>query len=129
MATAHLGTLNAFNSAEEPITSYLECVQLFFTANSVDEGKQVPTFLSTVGPATYAILQDLFAPALPSSVPLTDIFESLKDKIVLSNLTPSNPVLDVGKPTTQPKTANLRMLLAMPVGRRATLPQPADLSL
>ena len=40
MATAHLGTLNAFNSAEEPITSYLEHVQLFFTANSVDEGKE-----------------------------------------------------------------------------------------
>jgi len=39
---------------------------------------QVPTFLSTVGPATYAILRDLFAPVLPSSVPLTDIFERLK---------------------------------------------------
>ena len=78
MATAHLGTLNAFNSAEEPITYYLEHVQLFFTANSVNEGKEVPTFLSTVGPATYAILRDLFAPALPSSVPLMDIFERLK---------------------------------------------------
>ncbi len=78
MATTHLGTLNAFNPAAEPITSYLERVQLFFAANSVGDGKQVPTFLSIVGPATYAILRDLFAPALPSSVTLADIFEHLK---------------------------------------------------
>ncbi len=38
----------------------------------------MPTFLSIVGPATYAILRDLFAPALPSSVTLADIFERLK---------------------------------------------------
>ncbi len=75
MATAHLGTLNSFNPTNEPITSYLERVQLFFAANSVSEGKQVPTFLSIVGPA---ILRDLFAPALPSSVTLADIFERLK---------------------------------------------------
>ncbi len=78
MATAHLGTLNSFNPTDEPITSYLERVQLFFAANSVSEGKQVPTFHSIVGPATYAILRDLFAPALPSSVTLADIFERLK---------------------------------------------------
>ena len=75
MATAHLGTLNPM---DEPITSYLERVQLFFAANSVGDGKQVPTFLSIIGPATYAILRDLFAPALPSSVTLADIFERLK---------------------------------------------------
>ncbi len=63
MATKHLGTLNS-----------LERVQLLFAANSVSDGKQVPTFLlSIVGPATYAILRDLFAPALPSSVTLAEI--------------------------------------------------------
>ena len=78
MATAQLGTLKEFNSAEEPITSYLERVQLFFAANSVARDKQVPTFLSAVGPATYSILRDLCAPALPSTVLLADIFQCLK---------------------------------------------------
>ena len=78
MATAHLGTITAFNPTDEPITSYLERVQLFFAANSVDEDKQVATFLSTVGPATYAVLRDLFAPALPSSKELDEIFGRLK---------------------------------------------------
>ena len=65
MATAHLGTLSSFNPMEEPITSYLDCIQLLFVANSIGEGKQVPTFLSIIGPATYAILRNLFAPTLP----------------------------------------------------------------
>ncbi len=68
MTTAHLGTLNSFNPTDEPITSYLERVQLFFAANSVSEGKQVPTFISIVGPATYAILRDLLILLLHSQV-------------------------------------------------------------
>ena len=52
MATAHLGTLNSFNITDEPITSYLEHVQLLFAATSVGDGKQVPTFPSIVGPAS-----------------------------------------------------------------------------
>ena len=78
MAAAPLGTLKENNSSAEPISAYLERVKLFFIANSVDEGKQVPTFLSIVGPTTYSVLRNLFAPEQPSEKSLADIFKCLK---------------------------------------------------
>ena len=78
MATAHLGTLKEFNPAEESISSYLERVQLFFMANEVDARRQVPTFLSIIGPTTYVTLRDLFAPILRSEKSLDEIFQCLR---------------------------------------------------
>ncbi len=72
MSTAHLGTLNP---TDEPITSTLEHVQLSLLQIQLAMANKC---LSIVGPATYAILRDLFAPALPNSVTLADIFERLK---------------------------------------------------
>ena len=78
MASVPLGTLKEYNSATEQISAYLERVELFFNANSISEDKQVATFLSVVGPTTYSVLRDLFAPTPPKDKSLADIFTRLK---------------------------------------------------
>ena len=104
MATAHLGTLKEFNPAEESISSYLERVQLFFTANEVDARRQVPTFLCIVGPTTYATLRDLFVPTLPSEKSLDEIFQCLRH-----HFEPKKAIIDISRAlfiftsTTRPK--------------------------
>ena len=55
-----------FHLEEETIESYLECIELFFAANEIADGKKVPVFLSVIGSKTYAILWSLVAPAKPS---------------------------------------------------------------
>ena len=77
MAT-QLGTLNEFNSSAEPITVYLERVELYFSANSVAVNKQVATFLSVVGATVYSTLRDLFAPDSVKDKTLNEIFDHLK---------------------------------------------------
>ena len=59
------GHLQEFRSETETITSYLERVEIYFTANDVPEEKRVPVFLSTVGATTYILLRDLVAPEKP----------------------------------------------------------------
>ena len=78
MATAPVGTLNEFNSSTESITAYLERVDLYFAANSIEDNKKVATFLSVVGPSVYSILRDLFAPNPLKDQPLKDIYKKLK---------------------------------------------------
>ena len=56
MAAIPLGTLKKYNTSTEQISAYLEQVKLCFIANSVNEDKQVSTFLSIVGPTTYSVL-------------------------------------------------------------------------
>ena len=77
MAAIPLGTLKKYNTSAEQISAYLEQVRLFFIANSVSEDKQVPTFLSIVGPTTYSVLQNLFAPDQPSEKRLAEKISSV----------------------------------------------------
>ena len=51
-ATTQFGTLNEFRPDNESIKNYLERVQLYFTANGVDAGKQVAILLSSIGSIT-----------------------------------------------------------------------------
>jgi len=60
------GCIKEFCPEEEIIESYLECIELFFTANEIADGKKVPVFLSVIGSKTYAILRSLVALAKPS---------------------------------------------------------------
>ena len=57
-----IGRIGEFKPDEEQISAYLERIQLFLTANSIGENKQVPVLLSVVGPKTYALLRDLTKP-------------------------------------------------------------------
>ena len=48
-------------------------MQLYFEANSVPQGKQVPILLSSVGATTYSLLSDLTAQDAPSTKSLEEI--------------------------------------------------------
>ena len=65
--TATIGTLSEFIPEKETISAYLEFVELFFTANGIEEGKQLPVLLTSIGRETYALLCNLLAPDKPSA--------------------------------------------------------------
>ena len=70
---ARFGQVKEFSPDSDSIKSYLERVQLYFEANSVPQGKQVPILLSSVGATTYALLSDLTAPDAPVTKSLHEI--------------------------------------------------------
>lgn len=72
MATSQF---NSLNPDEESIKTYLERVDLYFTANTVPANKQV---LTSIGSSTYALLSNLLAPDTPKSKSLNDISTILK---------------------------------------------------
>ena len=46
MAGMAVGRIVAFSAENESISEYLECMELYFAANRVEEERQVPVFLS-----------------------------------------------------------------------------------
>ena len=54
---AKFGHLQEFNAELEPITAYLERVELYFSANSIGEDKRLAILLSVIGPKTYGVLR------------------------------------------------------------------------
>lgn len=58
--------LEAFCLETERISAYLEHVQLFFTANDVKPGRQVPGLLSAIGGKVCDLMSNLLAPAKPA---------------------------------------------------------------
>ena len=71
------GSIQEFQPDSEIVSTYLERMQLFFTANSVPQEKQVPVFLSVVGAKAYALLRSLLSPQLPH----TRTYEELEDAL------------------------------------------------
>ena len=59
------GRIKEFCPEEETTESYLERIELFFTANEIANEKKVAVFLSVVGSKTYTILRSLVALAMP----------------------------------------------------------------
>ena len=78
MATRTFGTLKEFDPDAESIKTYLDRVELYFTANSVVAAKQVPILLSTIGSSTYTLLTDLLAPDALKDKSLDEITAALK---------------------------------------------------
>ena len=64
---ASIGKIQEFNPVSERISTYLERVELFFTANGIADEKQVPVFLSIIGGKNYTLLSDLLAPTKPAT--------------------------------------------------------------
>ena len=58
--------------------TYLERVELYFTANEIPDGKQVPIFLNVVGSTTYSLLRGLLAPGNPKDKSLVELMEVLR---------------------------------------------------
>ena len=79
-AKQFLGQIYAFQQDSETISAYLERVQIFFSANGIEEDKQkVPIFLNAVGAQTYALLRDLLSPAKPASKSFAELQKALTD--------------------------------------------------
>ena len=74
---ATIGQMGEFKPDEEGISAYLERLQLFFVANSVEEGKQVAVLLSVIGAKTYALLRDLLAPTKPKEKTIAELSTTL----------------------------------------------------
>ena len=74
-----VGRLTEFDASSDSVAAYVERAQLFFEANSIEEGKQVAVFLSAIGPKTYKLLRDLMAPTRPKEKPLKDIIAVLEE--------------------------------------------------
>ena len=68
------GHLQKYHPETEAIKIYLERVSLYFTANSIEDDKQAAVLLSSIGPATYALLSDLLAPGNKTYKEITDKF-------------------------------------------------------
>ena len=78
MTMAAFGGLKQFEPEVEKISSYLERVELYFTANDIAEGRRVTVFLSVIGAKTYSLLCDLVSPASPKDKSLEQLADVLK---------------------------------------------------
>ena len=66
MATSNFGTLCAYDSNKEDWQSYVERLELFFTANDVNDAeKKRAILLTSCGIGTYRLFKGLAAPAKP----------------------------------------------------------------
>ena len=72
------GQIQEFSPENETIGAYLECVELYFQANGVAEGRRVATFLSIIGGKNYTLLRKILSPEKPIEKSLEDLFAALK---------------------------------------------------
>ena len=63
----------------EPISAYLERMELFFLAHGVDADKQVAVLLSNIGSKPYGVLRSLAVPRMPKELRYADVVKILKD--------------------------------------------------
>ena len=75
---ATYGKLKEFEPDNEKVSSYLEQVELYFTANDIAAEKKVVILLSVIGAKTYSLLRDLLAPTNPKEKSFDALVEVLK---------------------------------------------------
>jgi len=73
-----LGSLGEFHPAKDNISSYLERVQLYFEANTVEDDRKVAVLLTLIGGKTYDTLRSLLAPTLPREKTFEELLGVLK---------------------------------------------------
>ncbi len=73
------GRVEEFQPEVESISAYLERVELFFDANSIDAERRVPVFLSVIGSKNYSLLRNLLAPTKPSGATYEVLTARLRD--------------------------------------------------
>ena len=71
--SSQYGCLKEFHPEVDSIRAYLELASLYFKANDIEEGKQVPIFLSSIGAQTYSLLRDLVAPSSPGELSFAEL--------------------------------------------------------
>lgn len=75
---ATIGTIGPYQESED-FDTYVDRVELFFEANSIDDAKKVATFLSIVGAQVYGLVQNLTSPKKPKECTYKEIIDSLKN--------------------------------------------------
>ena len=82
MATALLGQIESYDSAQEEWPQYVERLEQFFVANEITgeakAEKRRATFLSVVGCSSYTLLRSLIAPAKPAEKTFEQLVEVLE---------------------------------------------------
>ena len=79
MATGYqVGQMQEFDPETETISSYIERLEMFFTANDIAEAKQVSVLLTVVGKTTFSLLRNLLSPDLPKDKAYKDLVAALK---------------------------------------------------
>ena len=78
MATVEVGHIEEFHPDVDHITTYLERMELYFTANDIADPKKAAALLTCIGGKTYRIVKSLLAPNLPISKSFPDLKETLK---------------------------------------------------
>ena len=76
---ATIGNIQEFQQESESITAYLERVELYLTANGIEDERKVPVLLSVIGSKTYGLLRSLAAPDKPQEKTLEQLTVMLKD--------------------------------------------------
>ena len=75
--TSH-GRIQEYQQENESIEAYLERIDLYFAANSINEEKKVAVFLTVIGGKNYTLLRNLLAPAKLSDLPLQQLKDALQ---------------------------------------------------
>ena len=91
-ATPTYGRIDAFCPQQENITTYLERVDAYFTANKVPEAEQAAVLLSCIDRKTYGILKSLVAPEIPKSKTFVELKEQLESHFAPSSQTDSTSI-------------------------------------
>ena len=76
---ALVGRMDDYKADSEPWSAYIERLEMFFVANSIEDEKKVATLLSVVGASTYGLLRNLVQPEKPKDQSFDDIVKTLKD--------------------------------------------------
>jgi len=77
MASNTIGSLSTFEPINESIEAYLECVQLYFDTNGIDDNERVAVLLTVIGSDTYALLRNLLVSIKPHEKSFRELSETL----------------------------------------------------
>ena len=72
-----IGSVGPYEESEK-FSTYVDRVKLFFSANAVKEDKQVPAFLSLIGPKIYGLVKDLVSPKSPKDCTFDELVKTLE---------------------------------------------------
>ena len=67
--------LEPFDPATDDWEAYTERLDLYFTANAVEDDRKVAVFLTVAGPKTYTLVRNLVAPAKPADKTYRELVE------------------------------------------------------
>ena len=73
-----IGNVGPYDKSEK-FAIHVDRVQLFFEANAIEESKQVPAFLSLIGPKLFGLAKDLVSPKVPKECSVNELVEVLNN--------------------------------------------------